>query len=139
MKQFRSKSLLLLISAVLAAGTANGQSQKLSQDLEQLIGQTLEPVNVIIQFKTAPTILDLAALDLVGALITRTYSVIPAVAVTLPASKILGLLLSLTDITYITPDRSVLPLLDITAPALGANTVWQTGAGRDGDRHRGHR
>ena len=126
MKRFKSQFIITVVLLLSAIGGADAQTQKLSLDLQQILESTLTPVQVIIQFKSSPGILYLAALDLVGAVITRTYTLIPAIAVTLPAPQLLGLL-SLTNIVYITPDRSMQSLLDISAPAVNAPIAWQNG------------
>jgi len=123
--------LRLTVLILISAAHLRAQVVKLAPDLQQLIGSTLSPQSVLVQFKAPPTILDLAALQLTGAIITRTYSLVPAVAAIVPAPGILGIL-SITNVVYVSLDRVVQPLLDVSAPAVNAPAAWNIGLGGSG-------
>jgi len=109
---------------LLAATAANGQINKLSSDLTQLLSQLGTSTTVIVQFQQAPTALDLLNLQLLGGSVQQTYSVIPAVLVKLPVASLLSVV-NLLDVVYVSPNRNLVGLLDSTAPTVNAPAAWQ--------------
>src|SRR5258708_2642351 len=77
---------------------------KLSSDLVSLLANPLGTSNVVIQFKTAPSLLDLLQITALGGTITNQYSSLPAVSATLPNAVVL-LVSDLLNIVFMTPDR----------------------------------
>src|SRR5260370_30515657 len=59
-------------------------TSKLSSDLLSLLANPLGTSNVVIQFKTAPGLLDLLQITALGGIITNQYSSMPAISVQLP-------------------------------------------------------
>ncbi len=75
--------LLLLNTPVFADIT------KLSSDLVSLLANPLGTTNVVIQFNTAPSLLDLLQITTLGGKITNQYSSLPAISATLPNAVVL--------------------------------------------------
>src|ERR1700733_11415231 len=124
---------ILRISAVvwgslLAAQVANAQLlSKLSADLNGLLSLSQTgSATVIVQYSQTPSLLDNLLVGLLGGTILQNLTAFPGQVVQLPVANILGLL-SIADVTYVTPNRAVLPLLDITAPAVNAPAAWKLG------------
>src|SRR5262249_39395859 len=106
----------ILLGAVLVSGTLLAQNSKLSSELSSLLNQPLLRLPVIIQYQSAPTLLDLSKLNLLGGVINRQYSLIPAVSANLSISGILTLLLD-PGVLYVSSDRTVAGTLDTATQA----------------------
>lgn len=102
------------------------QLVKLSPDTLELLNKPLEPIEVIIQFDSAPLVTDLLRILALGGTITEQYTLLPAVAVTLPAGAVVPLVL-LPNIGYISVDRPVSATLDYTAPSVSAGLAASYG------------
>src|SRR6266567_9566633 len=74
---------------------------KLSSDLVSVLTNPLGTTNVVIQFKTAPSLLDLLQITSLGGTITNQYSSLPAVSALLPNAVVLTVsdLLNVADMT----------------------------------------
>ncbi len=121
-----SRSLILLTASVFSAGVSFGQISKIAPDLISLLTDLTKPVNVVIQYNSAPGLLNIAKLLSLGGVIHQQYSLIPAIAVQLPAA-VVDLLALDPSIAYISPDRQLAGTLDLTTAAVGANTAFQSG------------
>jgi len=118
--------LAILSALLLTAFPAFADISKLSGDLLSVLSNPLGSANLIVQFKTAPSSLDLLQITLLGGTIQHQYSSIPAVAVNLPLAQVLTLA-NLLNVSFITPDRMLLSSLDYTAAAVNASTALQYG------------
>ena len=78
-------------------------------------------VNVIVQFNTAPSAADLAALASFGQ-VKQVLTGINAALVVVPTSKIASIAAS-PNVKFITPDRTLKGKLDLTAAAVNAATA----------------
>ena len=112
--------------ALLSATTGFGQVSKIAPDLLSLLTGLLQPVNVVVQYNSAPSLLDITKLLTLGGTINAQYSLIPAIAVKLPAAVVTVLALD-PGIAYISPDRQLTGTLDLTTAAVGADTAYQAG------------
>src|SRR5580658_1538810 len=72
--------------------------------------------------KIAPDLKNVAKLLSLGGIVNQTYSVIPAIAVKLPAIAITLLELD-PSVAYISPDRVLAGTLDLTTAAVNANVA----------------
>ena len=123
---------LLRISAVvwgslMAAQVANAQLlSKLSADLNGLLGQTTGSTTVIVQYSQTPNALDNLLVSLLGGSVLQNLTAFPGQVIQLPLGNLLGLL-SITDVVYVSPNRPVLGLLDVSAPAVNAPAAWSQG------------
>jgi serine protease AprX len=123
MKRFRLLAILLLTSMM-----SFGQSSKIAPDLLSLLKGLTKPVNVVIQYNNAPTLLNLTQLLSLGGTINAQYSLIPAIAVKLPA-VVVAVLALVPDIAYISPDRALESTVDpdINTASADADTAYQAG------------
>src|SRR5260370_34014396 len=96
-KKFALCAGLLLLNVL---GFAD--STKRLSDLVSLLANTLGVTNVVIQFKTAPSLLDLLQITSLGGTITNQYSSLPAVSATIPNAFVL-LVSDLLNASFITP------------------------------------
>ena len=120
-----------LILLLLLGGSAFGQVSKIAPDLLSLLSGLLSPVNVIVQYNSAPSLLDITELLSLGGVINLQYSSIPAISVKLPPLAITTLAL-LTNVSYISPDRQLKGMVDLTTATSNADQAYQmglTGAG----------
>ena len=118
--------ILLWSSLVASTAVSFAQTSKIAPDLQSLITGLLTPVNVVVQYNSAPGLLGITELLSLGGTITQQYSSIPAVAVTLPA-PVVSLLALNPAVSYISPDRQVQGILDLSAAASGADVAYQAG------------
>jgi serine protease AprX len=125
MKQVR-KHLLLWSFLFLSTSVSFAQTSKIAPDLLGLLLGALAPVKVVIQYNSAPGLLDIGKLLSLGGIITQQYTVIPGIAVTLP-SAVVSLLALDPAIAYISPDRQLAGTLDYTAAAVNAQVAYQSG------------
>ena len=106
-----------------------GQTSKIAPDLLALLTGLLKPVNVIVQYNSAPTLLNLTQLLSLGGTINAQYSIIPAISVTLPAA-VVDLLALEPAVAYISPNRaleSTVDTLDINTASADADLAYQSG------------
>ena len=124
--RFLRRQVLLWTCSVLGATLSFGQVSNIAPDLLTLISGATQPVNVIVQFDAAPTLLQVLNLQALGAVTTRQYSSFPAVAITLPAAAVPVLALT-PGVAYVSPDRQVSGTLDLTTAAVNANAAFESG------------
>jgi serine protease AprX len=116
---------LLVGTFILAANLSFAQQpSSISPDLQGL--DPLTPVNVIVQFNSAPSLVALETIPLLGGVVKGTLSLVNGVLVSLPPA-ILDAVAALPGVVYISPDRLNMPLLDNSAGAVNASTAWQAG------------
>ena len=123
MKRLRLLSLLFLSSML-----SFGQVSKIAPDLLSLLKGLTKPVNVVIQYNSAPGLLNLTQLLTLGGTINAQYSLIPAIAVKLPAA-VVPVLSLLPEIAYISPDRALESTVDpdINTASADADLAFQSG------------
>src|SRR5262249_20804656 len=99
---------------------------KLAPDLISLLTGLTQPVDVVIQYNSAPGLLDLTKLLSLGGIINFQYTEIPAISVKLPAAVVA--LLSLDrSIAYISPDRQLKSTVDLTTASANGEMAYQSG------------
>jgi len=123
--------LLGLCAVLLTSTLIFGQGQKLSPDLQRREGS--DHLNVIIQFRQAPTAAHHQIVARQGGVLQRELGVVKAGEYSLPAAA-LAKLAAEPDVAYITPDRplrttSTLPAqtLDYYEPTINAPYAWELG------------
>src|SRR5579884_3122398 len=119
----------LLITALIAAMSGSVLSaatppSKISKDLQNLSPMTM--VDVVIQWRTAPTAAFLNKVHLQGGLDKVLLPLVNGGAFHLP-SFALNILALDPDIVYISADRPHKGLMNITAPTVNAPVAWQQG------------
>jgi serine protease AprX len=119
--------VLAIVWGGLLATTASAQHPKLSPDLVELLTSSpaLSPT-ILIQYQQRPTALDILNLQLLGGVVQQTFTLVPALKVTLPVAAI-SAAANLANVLYASPDRTVLSLLDSTSPTVNAPSAWQSG------------
>ncbi|HXF25781.1 MAG TPA: hypothetical protein VN610_00835, partial [Bryobacteraceae bacterium] len=133
MKRFFSALVIFLASGILALG----DSSKISPDLLAMDPQS--NVRVIVQYATPPTppatgsllglpilgglVGSLESLPLLGGVLNLVFNVINAVVCTVPVLSLPNIA-SDPNVVYISPDRSLTPLLDYSAAAVNASAAW---------------
>jgi serine protease AprX len=115
---FVALGILLLFGA---AKMAFGGS-KLSYDLQQMKGS--KEVDVLVQFARIPTDADLTGIP--ANQIKRRFKHVRAVHLRLPLTQVRALANN-PLVTYISPNRSLVGMLDVTTQTVGANIAWQMG------------
>lgn len=125
MKRIR-RQIILWSCLLLSTGLSFGQGSKISLDLVALLQGLLAPVDVVVQYNAAPGLLDITKLLTQGGTINAQYTLIPGIAVRLPATVVSILALD-PSVAYITPDRQIVGTLDYTTAAVNANLAYQAG------------
>src|SRR5260370_26855707 len=97
---------------------------KLSSDLVSLLANPLGTSNVVIQFKTAPSLLDLLQITSLGGGITNHDSSLPAVAALLPNAVVLTVS-DFLNVAYSPENRFVAAKPDYSAAAVNASVAQQ--------------
>ena len=117
--------------ALLLACSAFANNSKISPDLRPLLTNAANNVNVIVQYNsplcpavTAGT--PCPAINLLGGVVKEVFTVISAVAVTLPAASVTTLS-NKPNVTYISVDRSLGAALDYSANGVNAPVAWNGG------------
>src|SRR5258708_35662347 len=121
-----AKYLFVWCGLLLSAGLSFAQTSKIAPDLLGLLTGLLTPVNVVVQYNSAPSLLDISKLLSLGGVIKIQYTLIPGVAVQLPSTAV-TLLAPDTSVSYISLDRPLKGTLDNAAPAVGADLAFQSG------------
>ncbi len=120
---------LVVLITLLVAGLclADGNKPKLSKDLEALKGgPSGGTVDVIIQFKQTPSDAQHQKVQNKGGVLKTKLDVIKGAHYSVPVES-LDALADDPDVAYISPDRPVKDLLDLTAAAVNAKAAWQSG------------
>lgn len=120
------RQFLLWSGFLISTSMVFAQSSKIAPDLLSLLSGMLTPTNVVIQYNSAPTLLNVTKLLALGGTINAQYVSIPAIAVKLPAAVVEILALD-PSIAYISPDRAVAGTLDLTTAAVNADVAFQAG------------
>ena len=126
MKRSRLFAIILLTAVV-----SFGQNLKIAPDLLSLLTNLTKPVNVIVQYNSAPSLLNITKLLSLGGVINAEYSIIPAIAVKLPA-VVVDLLSLDPAVAYITLDRALESTVDLNTASADADMAYEadfTGAG----------
>src|ERR1700683_3262023 len=112
--------LVLLILASVTLAYAN--DAKLSPDLK---ASTAPNARVIVQYNSAPGLLDLQLLSTLGSIL-NAVPLVNGIVAELPLANILSLS-NQSNVKYITLDRQLAPTLSNAAPAVNAFAAWQSG------------
>jgi serine protease AprX len=126
MRKSLFRKLILYAGLLLASSPAFADVTKLAADLLSLLANPLGTSHVVIQFKNAPTSLDLLQITTLGGKITNQYTSLPALSGQLSNAVVLTLS-DLLNIAYMTPDRVVSANLDYSAAAVNASAAQQYG------------
>ncbi len=134
---------LLLWSCFLASTALSfAQNPKISPDLQSQLGAASGSIHVVVQYNqntnsggllgdllnTVDNVLD-GLLNLVkslGGTVTQQYTNLPALAATMPASQI-STLANNSSVAYVSLDRPVQGMLDLSAAASNADLANQAG------------
>jgi serine protease AprX len=96
---------------------------KLAKDLPP--SNSTAPVDIIVQFKTQPSQVDLNQLGAYGA-VNKISDAIKAFHATISPSGLAALEAN-PNVVYVSPNRTHQRFLDLTTSAVGANVAWQLG------------
>ncbi len=118
--------LLLWTCLILSTGLGSAQLLKIAPDLLNLITGLLQPVNVIVQYNSAPSLLDLTTILTLGGTINLQFTSIPGISVTLPATAV-TLLAATSSVAYISPDRKLIGSVDLTTASANGDVAYQSG------------
>ena len=121
MKRSRLFAIILLTAVV-----SFGQNLKIAPDLLSLLTNLTKPVNVIVQYNSAPSLLNITKLLSLGGVINAEYSIIPAIAVKLPA-VVVDLLSLDPAVAYITLDRALESTVDLNTASADADMAYEAG------------
>src|SRR5689334_11418173 len=119
---------------LLTTAAAFADNSKISPDLLPLLSNSNNTVNVIVQYNSPP---QTCSTGLLGQLICTTVSLlngtvnlvfglINAVSGTMPAGDVITLS-NLSNVNYISLDRTVVATLDYSATAVNAPPAWSSG------------
>src|SRR5260370_36312643 len=114
---------ILWIALFLTTSALWGQNSKLSPDLQNI--GLLQQVDVIIKYNRVPLLSDILNIQLLGGIVNGTLNLVSGVVARLTGAELLTLSLD-SSVTYITPDRLILPTLDYAAPAVNADIAFQS-------------
>jgi serine protease AprX len=117
MKQFIHISFLLSLCPLAFAGP--------KQSIDLPTANSTAPVEVIVQFKTPPTMDDLKQLGSYGQ-VKKSFISINAVQVIVSPGVLAGLEAN-PNVRYISPNRTQRSFLDITTASVSAGFAWQYG------------
>lgn len=115
---------LLLVMVIVLGSVAWANDRKLSPELKgQRSGDT---VDVIVQFKAAPTQKHHDKIAAHGGLVKQRLGAVKGLLITIPASR-LHVLSNDPDVAYISPDRPVTNQMNNAAVGVLANYAWNLG------------
>ncbi len=129
-----------LLALILLASPAYGQSfrrvvqsdgssvanGKISPDLAAMMANKAGAVRVIVQYKNAPATKQLSKTQFHGAKLNSSLSLIKAGAFTMSRAAIRALA-SDRDVAFISPDRQLKAMDDLTDSAVGVSSAWDSG------------
>jgi serine protease AprX len=118
------RTLLAACTVLLGANLAFAGSPKMAKDLEGK--NAFDQVDVIVQFKQAPTALHHQKVLSRGGTLRHKLGLVKSGAYRMPASALADLAAD-PDVAYISPDRPVSGMLDLTAAAVNAAAAWSSG------------
>ncbi|HJT86462.1 MAG TPA: S8 family peptidase, partial [Bryobacteraceae bacterium] len=116
--------IIKLLPLALLATLAFSRSSKIAPGLEGLDANA--PVDVIVQYRHAPTERHHALVRQNGGMLKNTLEVIRAGHYSIPAGA-LDALAADPEVVHIWPDRPVKSSLDVTAPTVNAEIGWKYG------------
>ena len=122
MKRFLIVLLLATLPLASAASTNAGINPKLSPDLQKANASTIQ---VVVQYNSAPSLLDLKLLSTLGSIL-NSLPLVNGLVADLPLANILALS-NQSNVKYISLDRPLTPTLSNAAPAVNAFAAWQSG------------
>src|SRR5271166_1265575 len=117
------------------ASTAFADTSKISPDLQPLLADPSASVNVIVQYNSAPQTcasggllggLLCTTVNLVGGVVNVVFTLINAVAGTMPAGNVIALS-NQSNVSYISLDRPLGAMLDYSAAGVNAPVAWSSG------------
>jgi serine protease AprX len=117
------KNLLRIAVLVLTASFAFAQQSKIAPDLAGFSSN--KNVNVIIQFKHAPTAAEHQKVHNLGGSLQAPLNLVKGAMYTVPGSA-LATLAKDGEVVHISPDRKLSGKLDLTAAAVNAAAAWQS-------------
>jgi hypothetical protein len=118
-----------MLTIILTASAAWAGSETLSPELRSLA--TGPDVDVIVQYKTSPTVANHARVGALGGKLSNEMPSVKAARYSIPRAQLKALAED-SDVTYISPNRAIGGALNITAPTVHsdvANTQGYTGSG----------
>src|SRR5208282_959703 len=116
----------------IASGVLFANNSKISPDLQPLLANPSGTVDVIVQYSApqkCPGLLGqllCPVVNLLGGVVTSTFSLLNAVAATVHTSNLVALS-NQSNVTYISLDRSLVAALDYTTQAVTAPMAWNLG------------
>ena len=114
--------ILVLLFALTVTGFLQAGGEKLSPELQQ--AKLGDAVEVIVQYRVAPTEMHHLRIAGMGGHLRRTLDGIKGAHYSLPVSAIQNLA-SDPDVAYISPDRPVKGMLNVTSPTVNADDVFK--------------
>jgi serine protease AprX len=125
MKSIRN---VILISVILGLGprAMPGQMARLSSDLRKLAAAPEARVNVIVQYRAAPSAADKSRIAALGGVQRMDLPFIRAALFEVSNGQLAALAQD-AGVAYVSTDRTVSALLDTVAPAVSAPAAWQYG------------
>ncbi len=105
---------------------ASASSAKLSPDLAQMLKSKSGPMRVIVTYKNAPSARQMSRAQFQGAKLNSNLSLVKAGAFTMSRAAILALA-SDDDVAFISPDRKLKGMDDLTDSAVGVSAAWNAG------------
>jgi serine protease AprX len=124
------KALWLVL---ILASPAFANNAKISPDLQSLLSNPSSQVNVIVQYNSLQCSasgllgsITCPVTTLLGGTVNQVFSLINAVAGTMVASQVTALS-NQPNVSYISPDRSLLASLDYSAAGVNAPVAWSSG------------
>ena len=115
-----------------ASGSLFANNSKISPDLQPLLSNPSGSVQVIVQYSSPQKCNGLLGLllcpvvNLLGGVVNSTFSLLNAVAATVQVNNLVALS-NQPNVTYISPNRSLVAALDYTTQAVYAPQVWNLG------------
>ncbi len=104
----------------------SGVSARISPDLAAIMANKSGAMRVIVQYKNAPATKQFSKASLRGAKLNSSLSLIRGGAFTMSAAAIRALAND-SDVAFISPDRTLKGMDDLTDSAVGVSTAWNSG------------
>jgi serine protease AprX len=107
-------------------GGDSGSNAKLSPDLAAMLQSKSGAMRVIVTYKNAPGTKQMSRAQFHGAKLNSRLSLVNAGAFTMSAAGIRALAND-SDVAFISPDRKLKGMDDLTDAAVGVSTAWNSG------------